>query len=327
MAALVVALFLVAGCSDGGTAIRVVVDTSGQDGGAATRGEYAAPDGGVATDSTPAPAEDATMPAGDTMPNDAGMAVDRSGNEDAAPPGAGPSPAELAYGCPRDEALRLCFTFDDLGTSTRLTDRSEHGNHGFLNSAEVASGVAGYALSFRAGSHRAGVPDNQSLRLAETELTFEAWIRPTMSAPDLAADIILGKVDTDLVGWAFALYGTDIRLYVNGNTARGASGVLLGFWNHVAIVLRPAGVLVYINGKQVGGELPPLPIPLKTVPVTIGNTNPNIPTLNPTRSGYTGELDVVRIYARAKRPEEICADAGGSWADGACDPRAFPLKG
>jgi hypothetical protein len=164
------------------------------------------------------------------------------------------------------------------------------------------------------------VADAESLRLAGAEATFEAWIRPTGSPLDNAADIILGKVDLDLVGWAFALYGTDIRLYVGGTTSRGAAGVRFGFWNHVAIVVARAGVLVYIDGKQVGAQLPPLPLPLKTVPVTVGNTNP-MATTNPDRSGYSGDLDVVRIYGRVRRPEEICADADGTFTAGACRPR------
>ena len=327
-----------AATSDGGDARQ---DTRGTDGGAPdqapiandgggfdlvgadlvaggdTAGTGDVPDAATSPADVPAPTPDLPPPIDTAAPSpDLSTAP-----PDLAPPDSGPSATELAFGCPADEALRLCFTFDDIGTGTRLTDHSGRGNHGFLHTARVAGGVQGAALSFSTGAHFAQVPDSESLRLADAEVTYEAWIRPTMSPPDLGADIILGKVDPDYVGWAFALYGNDIRLYVNGNTARGASGVRFTFWNHVAIVLGRDGALVYINGKQVSELLPPLPIPLRLGLVTIGNTNPAIMN-DKNRSGYTGEVDVLRIYARVRRPEEICAAADGAWTAGACRPRA-----
>jgi hypothetical protein len=263
---------------------------------------------------------------GSPAPDGPGASPDAPSTDTTSPPDTpgpqpdGPSAMDLAFGCPPDPTLRLCFTFDDIGVGTRLVDHSGRGNHGFLNTAKTAGGVHGSALSFTAGTHHAQLPDSESLRLVEGQATFEAWIRPTASPLDGGADIIIGKVDTDYVGWALALYGPEIRLYANGTTSRGASGVRFGFWNHVAVVLGPSGALVYIDGKQVMGMMSPLPIPLKTVLVSIGNTNPAIAN-DKAHSAFTGELDVVRIYGRVRRPDEICADADGVWMAGSCQPR------
>jgi hypothetical protein len=255
----------------------------------------------------------------DAPPSDRVTAVDTA-SVDVTVPDTAPSAEEVAFGCPADPELRLCLTFDDVGTGTRLTDHSGRGNHGFLNTARLVGGVSGSALGFSVGTQHARIPDAESLRLTGAESTFEAWIRPTMSPVDAGADIIIGKVDLDYGGWALALYGAEVRLYVSGVTQRGAPGIRFGFWNHVAIVLAPGGVLIYVNGKEAAPLQPPLPIPLKTGLVTIGNTNPAVMN-DVNRSGYFGDVDVIRLYGRAKRPAEICADADGSWTAGACRPR------
>jgi hypothetical protein len=319
----ILSAILVVACADYGH-LRAPSASPGSDGGDGppdhSRAEIPLADGGPA-DALP-PSTDAgaglDVPSADTTaPPDAPPT-----QPDVAPGGldTAPTPEDLAFGCPPDPGLRLCFTFDDVGVGTRLTDRSGRGNHGFLDTAKVAGGVLGSALSFSAGTHVARLPDSDSLRLAEGEVTFEAWIRPAASPLDGGADVIIGKVDLDYVGWALALYGSDVRLYVNGTTWRGAPGVRFGFWNHVAVVLGTAGALVYVDGKQVLEMMTPLPIPLNTVPVSIGNTNPAIPN-DKARSAFTGEVDVVRIYGRTRRPDEICAAADGRWMAGGCRPR------
>jgi hypothetical protein len=88
------------------------------------------------------------------------------------------------------------------------------------------------------------------------------------------------------------------------------------------VVLSASGVTIYLNGAKANPDpLPPLTIPSNTEILTIGNLNPAIQTTSSSYAAFYGAIDVLRIYGRAKSPQEICADAGGTWATAACTPR------
>jgi hypothetical protein len=76
---------------------------------------------------------------------------------------------------------------------------------------------------------------------------------------------------------------------------------------------------MYIDGTRVAA-VPPAALDLlpNTEPLTLGNRNPAQNDSAPALTAFYGDLDVLRIYARSKRPEEICADAGRAWSDGLC---------
>jgi hypothetical protein len=228
---------------------------------------------------------------------------------------AGPSAEELAFGCPHDDELRLCYTFDDPGTT--LIDGSAHANHGMRNTAGVGLGIRGMALSFTTGAQFATIPEHPAQRLAGSRATFEAWIRPSMSSgTDLVADTIISKW-TATSGYTFGAYGRELRVYSGNGGARGAGVLALNAWTHAAVVLAATETIVYLNGVRANAAaLPALALVANTEPVTIGKLLPGL--TSPETSGWFGLIDVVRVYGRVKTPEEICLDAFRTWSGGAC---------
>jgi hypothetical protein len=229
-----------------------------------------------------------------------------------------PTPEQTAFGCPPDPALRACYSFDEAGDA--ITDRSGQGNHGMRNSAEVTAGVRTMALRFADGQGFAIVPDAPSLQLSGTSATFEAWIRPTASAMDGRVDFIAGKWTRGNLGYLFGLYDRKLSMNRSGGTgSRSEVQLKLMTWAHLAVVLTASEVIMYVDGTRVmAAPTTALDLPPNTEPLTLGNRNPAQNMDAPALTAFYGDLDVLRIYARSKRPEEICADAGRAYSDGLC---------
>jgi Concanavalin A-like lectin/glucanases superfamily len=235
-----------------------------------------------------------------------------------------PTAEQLAFGCPPDAELRGCWAFDEPGP---MLDGSGGNNHVMRNSAQwVNDGVRGGALRFTTGRQFAVIPDSASLRLAGSDATFEAWIRPSMSTADGGADTIASKFTSGFTGWSFCGYDHQVRLYTTGTTNQAAGTFADRSWAHVAIVLRRDGVDVYLDGiKRNPMPLAPLTITANQESITIGGLDPaNLGTLPPERFAFHGDIDVLRIYGRPRRPEEICAAAGRSFVSGSCRPGSAP---
>jgi hypothetical protein len=244
------------------------------------------------------------------------------------PPEAGatpPTPEQLAFGCPEDAELRACYTFDDPNP---MTDGSGRGNDMMRNTAQwVADGARGGTLRFTTGRQFAVIPDSPSLRLAGSEATFEAWIRPTMSSgTDGGADTIASKFTSSFTGWSFAAYNHEVRLYVTGSINAAAGTFQDSRWTHVAIVLSKTGVDIYLDGvKRNPMPLPPLTMTANQESVTVGGLDPvNLGALPPERFAFHGDIDVLRIYGRPRRPDEICAASGRTFMGGSCRPGSAP---
>jgi hypothetical protein len=235
-----------------------------------------------------------------------------------------PTAEELAFGCPPDAELRGCWAFDEPGP---MTDGSGRNNHVMRNTAQwVNDGVRGGALRFTTGRQFAVIPDSASLRLAGSEATFEAWIRPTMSVADGGADTIASKFTSGFTGWSFCGYDHQVRLYTNGTTNQAAGTFADRSWAHVAVVLRQSGVDIYLDGiKRNGVPLAPLTIAGNQESITIGGLDPaNLGVQPPERFAFHGDIDVLRIYGRPRRPEEICFAAGRAFTGGSCRPGSAP---
>jgi Concanavalin A-like lectin/glucanases superfamily len=280
-------------------------------------------------DGSPSDAATAPQPPPDGLLPDAGPAVEADRPDGRAPEDAPPSPPpppppppppsseQLAFGCPPDPALRACYTFDEGGP--KLTDHSGKGNHGTRNTADLTAGVRGLALRFLDGKKFAVVPDSPTLRLSGTGFTFEAWIRPTMSPMDGAADFIAGKVVPDGSGFLLGIYDGRVGAWNGGRSSRQAGALDFNTWSHVATVLSETEVIIFIDGSRVHAEqLQPLVLLANSEPMTLGNHDPATTTVTPERSAFYGDVDVLRIYARVKTPEEICADAYRVWTQGVC---------
>jgi hypothetical protein len=272
------------------------------------------PDGGAAADAVDAAAADLAAPPG----RDAALDVTSPGPD--APPA--PSPADLAaFGCPADPALLACYTFDD--PANRLTDGSPHGNHGMINSARVTSGVRGSALSFVTGNEFAIVPASPSLRVEGSGYTFEAWVRPTQSPADARVDFIAARWTAANTGFLFGAYDAALDINSSGGTGRRATTKLsLQRWSHVAVVASGTGVVLYTQGVA-EAAMAALSFVGNDEPLTIGNRNPASSPDPGAQTAFLGDIDVLRIYSRAKTPPEICADANRTWTGTSCVDRAF----
>jgi hypothetical protein len=231
-----------------------------------------------------------------------------------------PTREQVMYGCVADPELRACYTFDDPGTT--LVDRSANENHGELNTAAVVAGAHGNALQFTDGKQYAIVRDRPSLRLSGSEATFEAWIRPDRApVADMAADMWAAKVGLQNAGYSFAGYGGEIRVYA-GAVARGGGTLTPGIWAHAAVVCSATGVTIYLDGVRAHPDpLPPVTFTPGPDLLTIGNLNPERATISAPYFAFYGAIDVLRIYGRARSPQEICADAGGTWSGNTCQRR------
>jgi concanavalin A-like lectin/glucanase superfamily protein len=278
----------------------------------ARRKDAATPDG------PPDAAVDAAVPSIDAAPvADGAPPIEAGDGASSIEAGEPPPTAEtLAFGCPPDYAMLACYTFDNA--SNRVMDGSLHGNHGMLNSARVAAGIRGSALSFVAGNEFAIVPASPSLRVEGTGFTFEAWIRPTSSPVDARVDFIAARWNAQNVGFLFGAYAEELAINSNGGTGRRSLGKLpLERWSHVAVVVSATTVVLYIQGK---GEAPQpgLTFMANDEPMTIGNRNPAQSPDVSSLTAFRGDIDVLRIYARARNPAEVCADANRTWNGAAC---------
>jgi len=236
---------------------------------------------------------------------------------------AGGAPAS-PFGCPADSTLRACFLFDE-GTGTSIADGSGNGNTG-TSSAGWTTGISGTAAVITSVSQTIVVPPSATLDFGGAT-TIEAWVNPsaTASAATNNATLVTKFDPTSGNGWAL----TDESGYPNVGSDTGLFSVAAktalpqGAWTHLAAVADGTDISLFVNGSPVvlyqggltGTPWSPRPgtFSSTTYEVEIGNWNPG------NASGvFYGAIDVVRIYARAKTAQEICADANRSWSAGTC---------
>lgn len=134
-------------------------------------------------------------------------------------------------------------------------DISQYSNNGVLgpdcpaNSPIWTSGKIGTALNFDGVDDYVEVPDSSSLNI-NGELSFDAWINPTVSKQQL----ILSKLTASpYYGYEFQLSsGNKFQFYLGGTSQPvvwwGNQVVPLSIWTHVAVTYDGSKVKVYING-------------------------------------------------------------------------------
>jgi hypothetical protein len=263
------------------------------------------PDGGAARDGRPleSPPSDGGQPAGDGSPPTLGPVKDAATITDAELPAPG------AFGCPRDPSLRACYTFEE-GPVPRVADGSGNGNDGTTGVRRV-QGISGMALHFETGRDLAVIPDSPTLRLTG-EATLEAWVRPSALPGDGVVDFVVAKWSQDANGYLLGMVRGLVAGYSGGNTGFTGGKLAIGTWSHIAVVFGRAALTLYQDGMPVG-TFAPLVISASAEPLGIGNrATTGAFTPDPTTAFY-GDVDTVRIYARAKSHSEICASANRLW--------------
>ncbi|HVY38245.1 MAG TPA: LamG domain-containing protein, partial [Polyangia bacterium] len=207
----------------------------------------------------------------------------------------------------------VSYPFDQTA-GPALTDASGNGRGGALEgTASFDTGVIGNALVLdgATGSY-VRLPSSLLATLRDTTIAF--WVRPRANASSANAWQRVFDFGSDTTSYMFfTSYSADNKLAHFGITVSGnkneqglsaAAPLPGGTWTHVAIVLGPAGGVLYVNGAatQTNAALKLRPADLgTTVNDWLGRSqfagDPN----------FDGELDELRIYAAALTREQVAA--------------------
>lgn len=219
---------------------------------------------------------------------------DDAGVEEAGAPPADATPdvdrcREGVFCDPCDPTLLLCLTFEG-----DITDESPHGHVIRVDGgAAFVPGMSGNALALDGGTFIL-VPASPAIQ-ATSELTIEMWMRVSQLPPSGGRS---GLADRNGV-FGFFLQPNG-ELTCTPGTARGPVDAG-GGWNHVACVIGQGKTMLYVGGAPVS-ESEAGPPAASEEPIVIGANSPS-------GDPFLGELDSLRIYARAKLTDEIAAAA------------------
>jgi hypothetical protein len=204
-------------------------------------------------------------------------------------------------------------------------DESGNGNNGIVHGAALTQdrfGNPNGAYGFDGQSSYIAVPESPTLDITGP-ITIAAWIKPTVAS----GTYIVTKGDPTVGGNVYDLdiYPGQVRSlfqYQGGGSAtRGATGatnIVSGTWQHVAVTWDGATVTVYYNGQPDGTG----PFSLNTDgPITTSSMDLEIGRYY--GGGllcFAGDIDDVRIYDRALSPSEIQALSISGGTDQASAP-------
>ena len=151
--------------------------------------------------------------------------------------------------------LVASYGFDEgAGTTTR--DLSGNNNNGTITGATwagAANAKFGNALTFNGLNNFVTVPDASSLDLT-TGMTLEAWVRPT-AAVNTWRTVVMKENPSN---YAYGMYAGTGSGVPSGNgviggtdrDVRGAAGIPLNAWTHLAATYDGTAIRVFINGVQ-----------------------------------------------------------------------------
>lgn len=177
-----------------------------------------------------------------------------------------------------------------------------YGHDGMVELAQVVPGIEGSALRTVDGT-KIIVADKQ-FDWPDQAITMTAWVRPKQLPARGKYHGVLHK-------------GTDFGLGIIGGVGVacriGAGGTETmfspepGVWTHIACVYDNAVIEIYINGISAGASaLNDVSIEGKTLPLLIGCGN----DLCSQENHFIGDIDNVRVWSTAVKPNVICAQAG-----------------
>jgi len=187
-------------------------------------------------------------------------------------------------------------------------DESGNGNNGTADSVTPVSdrnGKPNAAYQFDGQFSNISVPDQQKLRLSETDFTLNAWVKIDAYNPSAGSIILSKRITGANNGFTWGIHGNvdgDVGKVTYGpgggsTNASSATPVALNSWHMVTSVYNyTAGQFtIYIDGV------------FNSATSGIITTNPNITTLlfigrdDPslgTSYFFKGALDEIRIYSR-----------------------------
>lgn len=214
-------------------------------------------------------------------------------------------------GAPTTPGLEASYSFEDTGN--KILDDSGHANHGLLapsGATILAGGKSGNALSFSGGSGYVRVPANASLDF-KSAATIELWVKlSSVSAGTIVSRLSASGEGVRVRSSQGNVQVTFSREGLGTAVATTDPGLLGSTWTHVAIVNNGTELRIYIDGKlsrtEMGGKL--------------GSAGPDlfIGSGSASDNAINGYVDELSWWSVALDAEDICTDAGHTWANGAC---------
>ncbi len=190
-----------------------------------------------------------------------------------------------------------------------------------VSGATVAKEKGNFETSMREGDQALKLNGKTSYKVEapvaiefDRPFTLAAWVKPSGKA----SGAILSKMDDQAAYRGFDLWmeggriGTHIIHQWESNALKVVSRPALKpeVWQHVVLTYdgqrKAAGVKIYLDGKEV-----PHDVQADSLGATIATSQPLRLGARSTGSGWTGELDEVRLYDRALTRGEVSAVAGG----------------
>lgn len=229
-----------------------------------------------------------------------------------------------ASGCTTDPDLRLWYRFEEAGGDA--IDSSGNGNAAVVEggTTQGAPGAVDAGVEFDGESGRLVAPDAKSLDVAG-DFTVEAWIRPDGFSGNCgdSGNAIVAKWDSTPDG-QFLLAtcsSTQVKLIVSDGVTVvslvSLATVAAGETTHVAGRLQDGTISIFVGGtldvSQTTSVAAPMSAEYDNDEVRVGGT---------WAPGwfFHGMIDEAKLWSVARDEASICADAGGSWIDGACAP-------
>lgn len=161
--------------------------------------------------------------------------------------------------------------------------------------------VASQAAAMDAARVQATIPPLPLLTV--NDYTFTAWIK-TKQDGTIVALAVPGKKWLSQ-GKTFFIGGQSIGMDIGWVGYAGGShqNIKDGRWHHVALVQERGSQRFYVDGAEAGhGRLEAGPTPADAV-LMLGYTSPNFP--NNGRNQFNGQMDDIRVFVKALKPEEI----------------------
>ena len=219
--------------------------------------------------------------------------------------------------------LLAYYTFNNTGV-----DSSGNKNNASLyniTSAPDRFGNVTGAYSFNGTSSYLSVPDNQSLRLSNTDFTINAWINTVTYSSTYAENILAKRITGPNNGWIFGILGTAVSptgvidFGPGGGAVNsfGTSTVSVNQWHMLTIVYTVSKLQMnmYVDGAQIGTVTGSYsdgffsnsstgvvsPNASENASMYIGRDDPSQP------DGYffNGSMDDIRIYSRGISSKQI----------------------
>ncbi|MEV4473439.1 LamG-like jellyroll fold domain-containing protein [Nonomuraea sp. NPDC049504] len=188
----------------------------------------------------------------------------------------------------------------DAGSGTTVADTSG-GHDGTATATTWTAGRYGQALTFDGSSSWVTVADAPALRLTDG-MTVEAWVRPTTVTG--WRTVVMKEFGADLAYALMGSGGSGPGAFVHtasGANAQAPANLPLNTWSHLAATYDGTTLRMYVNGTEVATNVIGGDLRTGTGPLRIGGNGGS-------GEHFGGQIDEVRIYARALTPAEIVTD-------------------